>query len=382
LQRPTRSHSEGAHRRHVAAWAIALVAAATAVSLIARFVERDQGPFEPFSTDSYYRTPVTGWPVDPRSAGWIGSIRRWIRDPAHRNDDWVLLTAAPGGLARSGRPVYWVTGHGAEFRIDCRGTLCPPQLASFLRHHETLRLPTDRSGHGPRPGAGVDRSLALFDLRDRVVIGLHGVWYRGHVLDADGGDIYAVRSGGIAASWAAVTSDSDRSNGGHRGFPSAFGQVRYDEVAWATSRSPVRPIPHALELFVPPVTGLLHCFPLTQGEARTSAPVAPPEGLRIRIRPDVDLSALHGAALVLAKTLQTYGAILADTSGNDAVDLSLEGLSQENVRSPGAPAAWPSRGPLALSRDALRPIPFDPQHWEVLRAGWLPGSDRAVPCST
>jgi hypothetical protein len=278
--------------------------------------------------------------------------------------------------------VYWVAPGDPTFPIACHGRLCSDQLTSFLGEHGgALPLPTDARGGGPLPGSGVDRSLTLFDRPDGVAIGLHGVRYRGRALHADGGDIYRLSSGGIASPWTPATSDADSANGGHRGFPSALGQVRFDEIAWAAGRSPVAAIPHALELFVPPVTGTSFCFPLTGDEAQSTAAGAPPEGIRVRIRPQVDLSDLHGAALVLAKTLQTYGAMVADTSGNNGVDLSLEGLSRENVRPPGAPRAWPSRGPLALSRDALRSIPFDPAHWEVVRAGWLPGADRAIGCS-
>ena len=45
-------------------------------------------------------------------------------------------------------------------------------------------------------------------------------------------------------------------------------------------------------------------------------------GLRVRLKPGYDISALHGQARVIARALQVYGALVADNSGGSKVFIS------------------------------------------------------------
>src|SRR5262249_43346792 len=82
--------------------------------------------------------------------------------------------------------------------------------------------------------------------------------------------------------------------------------VRFDEI---TSGA----IKHVLKIAVP-ATKCLHVFPMVADECGTRAAHAPPEGTRIRIKPRVDLARFHlsSAALIVARALKHYGAVIAD----------------------------------------------------------------------
>ena len=91
-------------------------------------------------------------------------------------------------------------------------------------------------------------------------------------------------------------------------------------------------------------------------------PAVPPEGLRLQIKPQVNLAALHlnPQALVIATAIQRYGVYLGDSSGATALKL-------ENPRLEGRGQKW------TLSPRALCSMPFTPRYWDVIRPGYAPG---------
>jgi hypothetical protein len=91
------------------------------------------------------------------------------------------------------------------------------------------------------------------------------------------------------------------------GLPIYPGLVRYTEVASGV-------IPHALRISV---TQTQHGFvePATHYASLDTNPDLPPMGLRLRLKANVDISALTGAAHVIAIALQRYGVFIADNRG-------------------------------------------------------------------
>ena len=71
-------------------------------------------------------------------------------------------------------------------------------------------------------------------------------------------------------------------------------------------------------------------FPMVGSDGSSSNPSAPPQGLRFRIKPSVDLDSLGlpRQALVIARALQQYGFYIGDSGGVTALkleDTRLEG---------------------------------------------------------
>ena len=89
-------------------------------------------------------------------------------------------------------------------------------------------------------------------------------------------------------------------------------------------------------------------------------PSAPPEGARLRIKPKIDLKKLDlsPAALVIARTLQRYGAVIGDQSGGNV------NLKVENTVAEGLGQRWQG----VLSANSLSAIPLGA--YEVVELGY------------
>ena len=151
----------------------------------------------------------------------------------------------------------------------------------------------------------------------------------------------------------AAGSDDPR-NVGHRGLPPPAYAVLFDEIRRGS-------IDHVLKIAVN-TTACSSVFPMVGDECGTAAAFAPPEGTRIRIKPSVDLRrlGLSSAALVIATSLQRYGAVIGDQSGGPAA------LKVENTVAEGRGWLWGG----ILGSDSLRAIPLSA--YEVILRGWRP----------
>jgi hypothetical protein len=83
-------------------------------------------------------------------------------------------------------------------------------------------------------------------------------------------------------------------------------------------------INHAVDLEVPMALASAFSWPANRTDGSSLDPTAPAEGERFRLPASLDLSTLHLSAgeLMIAKAMQTYGAIVTDTSG--AVSMQAE----------------------------------------------------------
>jgi hypothetical protein len=204
---------------------------------------------------------------------------------------------------------------------------------------------------GAAPDDTTDASMVVYDVGMGKV---YAFWQTSYDASAKqwsscGGTVFYLSSNGIVGS---LDQTDQPANYGHRGVPPAAFVVRYDEVSSGV-------IDHVLKIAVN-TTKCSHAFPMSGDECGTSSANAPPEGARIRIKQSVDLNALglSSSALVVARALQTYGAVIGDQSGGP-VELKLENVVAQN-------RGWLWSG--VLSSTSLSGIPLD--DFEVIQLGW------------
>ena len=122
-------------------------------------------------------------------------------------------------------------------------------------------------------------------------------------------------------------------------------------------------IRHVLKIASGPELANRAVFPMvgSDGGYEGDDPAVPPQGLRLRIKPSVDLDSLglSDDVLVVARALQEYGAYLGDSSGRTSLKL-------ESTRAEGRGQLWNVRA------DALCGLPFTEQYWDVLPEGYAP----------
>jgi hypothetical protein len=153
-------------------------------------------------------------------------------------------------------------------------------------------------------------------------------------------------------------SDDPRNVGTHRGNNGATSYVRYDMVQAGDVRN-------VLKVASGPELSNRFVFPMTSSDGDATDPTldAPPEGLRMRIKPSIDLKSLglHPQALVIAEALQRYGLYLGDSGGTTALKL-------EDTKAEGRGRLW------TVTADDLCSLPFTPQYWDVLPEGYDPSA--------
>jgi hypothetical protein len=193
--------------------------------------------------------------------------------------------------------------------------------------------------------------MTVYDLvRGRVYGLFRAVFHRDtHTWSSCGGSVYYIFSDGLSGE---LVASNEPRNQGHRGVPPSLFAVRYDEVR-------ARTLSHVLKISVN-MTRCSHVFPLVAHECETGARYAPSEGTRIRIKPSVDLTnlGLSGPALIVARALKHYGALIADQSGGP-ISLKLENTVAEG-------RGWRWRG--VLNANSLARIPL--RFFQVLRFGY------------
>ena len=99
----------------------------------------------------------------------------------------------------------------------------------------------------------------------------------------------------------------------------------------------------------------------SDGDYEGADPGVPPQGLRLRIKPSIDLEALglHPQALVISRALQTYGFYIGDSGGTTAIKL-------QNTFAEGRGQHW------SVPAEALCGLPFTPDYWDVIAEGYDP----------
>ena len=289
-----------------------------------------------FSPSSYWNTPL------PRSATVAKDSKKMIRWLIKNNSSNYIQLGGTTSTGAWGMPIYWGGRGDPRYNIhnNCSFS-APPEF-------DSVRIPL-----GAEPDSTSDSELTVYNKRRGRVFGL---WKAQYDTEADswsacGGTVYYLRSNGLHGS---LRASDERRNRGHRGFPPPTFAVRYDEIK-------AREIRHVLKIAVDE-TKCSHVFPAVGDECGTRAEYAPPEGTRIRIKPSVDLQDLRlsRAAVVIAKALQRYGAVIGDQSGGAVA------MKVENTIAEGRGYKWDG----VLRRDSLRAIPL--RYFQVISPRYRP----------
>jgi hypothetical protein len=195
---------------------------------------------------------------------------------------------------------------------------------------------------------GDDAALTVIDRSTNQVVGLFGAHVSGGTWSVTGLSRYRYRSNGIAGG----LPGGRKANFGHRGIPASVAAVTRDEIRKGRIR-------HRLEIYWHETAsrtpgGASAYFPMTGSESGKTGVV--PEGAVIRIKPSIDLGKLHlsRAALVIARALQRYGAVVGDNAGRGNC-LKLQGN-----------AHWSG----ILNKDSLRRIPW--KDFVFVKGGYRP----------
>jgi len=287
-----------------------------------------------FSKSSYWNTRLPkNAPVDPASRAIIRFLRR------HSARHFISLSGT-GPTGEWGMPIY-IAGRGDPV-YDIANSCSQGRPPEF----DHVRIPA-----GAKADPTSDAAMTVYNRGRGLVFAL---WHAAFDPDAltwssCGGTVYYLGSNGLDGK---LRRSNEPRNTGHRGIPPPTWAVRLDEIRSGS-------IDHVLKISVP-VTKCRHVFPMVADECGTRAPHAPPEGTRIRIKPSVDLARFHlsSAALVLARALKRYGAVIGDQTAGK-INLKVENTVAEGE-------GWRWRG--ILGSRSLASIPL--RAFQVIRLGY------------
>lgn len=300
-------------------------------------------PYRAFEARSWWNSPLpANAPSDPQAAQVLSYLRT-----APDNAGGCLHLA---GAERSpwGQPVYWARPGDTRYDVTGVSGGGPPELSD-------LRIPA-----GARPADNSDGSMSIFDLGAGYVTLLTDARYdaSSDQWSASGATVTYLDSNGLDVRTG--LSDNPHNTGTHRGNNGAVSVVRLDEVRAGA-------VDHVLKVSSGPELSGRWVFPMTgsDGDGPPNDPDLPPEGLRLRIKPSVDLSqlGLKPEALVIAQALQDYGMYLGDSGGATALKL-------EDTMVEGRGQLWD------VTTKSLCDLPFTPAYWDVLPEGYDPSASR------
>ena len=252
-----------------------------------------------FTPDSFWNVPAgADATVHPNSDGIIDFL---MAD----NDLNGCITLAGTAGNSWGMPVFVADSSDTRYNVRSRKWSIPPEFSQ-------LRIP-----EGAVAADTSDGEMVVYDLTAGVVAQLSKAEYTASTdsWTVSGGSVAYLASNGLDG--ALPESDEPRNDGTFRGYPASVAMVHYDDIAAGALDNVVKiGVNNARSDFV---------FPMIGSDGDSTHPDAPPEGTRIRIRPDVDLQALglSGQALTIARGLQQYGMIVGDNTGG-AIVLKLE----------------------------------------------------------
>ncbi len=240
-----------------------------------------------FPSDNVWNTPVTGLPVDSRSASWL----------AHMDSGSTYLHPdyGPGGGS---------SPYGIPWKITSRNA--PLVKIRFLYASQSDRVGYPFSASTPIEGgasASGDRHALMVDPETCVLYELYDAIYRPNNRSTAGsGAVWHLRSNRLRpAGWTSADA---------AGLPILPGLVNYDEVMSGH-------IDHAIR-FTAQTTSSSYIWPARHEAGSTSSLSYPPMGARFRLRAGFTLPRSRCArpCQVVIRAMKTYGLILADNGSN------------------------------------------------------------------
>jgi hypothetical protein len=301
----------------------------------------ETGPraFRAFRWNSWWNTPVSqDAPTHPHAT----EILDYLRTAEESGPG--CLTLAGAGSNRWGHPIYWAKRSDPEYDVTGVNGDRPDEL-------DSLRIPL-----GAEPADNSDGHMSIYDRARGYVVALTDGEYDedSDTWTASGATVTYLRSNGLHVGTG--RSDEPRNRGSHRGNNGAT-----MAVPWAAVQA--GEIRHVLKVASGPEVSNRFVFPMvgSDGEYDGTAAEVPPQGLRFRIKPDLDLRELirDDEALVIAEALQRYGFYIGDSGGTTALKL-------EDTVAQGRGQLW------GLEGDALCALPFTDEYWDVLVPGYDP----------
>lgn len=294
--------------------------------------------FRAFRWSSWWNTPV---PEDAPSHPHATEILDYLLTAEESGAG--CLTLAGAGSNQWGHPIYWAKRSDPEYDVTGISGERPEEL-------DTLRIPV-----GAEPADNSDGSMTIYDRARGYVVALTDGKYdeESDSWTASGATVTYLDSNGLHADTG--RSDDPRNRGSHRGNNGATMAVPWAAVQAGEVRHVVKVAsgPEVSSRFVFPMVG-------SDGDYDGSSPEVPAQGVRLRIKPDVDLSELvDGEALVIAEGLQRYGFYIGDSGGTTALKL-------EDTVAQGRGRLWD------VSAEALCGLPFTSEYWDVLPEGYDP----------
>ena len=302
--------------------------------------------FRAFSPDSWWNTPL---PDDAALHPHGPEILDYLRTAPGSGPG--CLTLAGAGDSPWGQPIYWASDSDQTYDLGGKAGIELPELSR-------LRIP-----RGARPASNSDGSMTIYDVEQGFVVALTDASYDpdSDSWSADGATVTYLESNGLRVETG--RSDDPRNRGTHRGNNGATMAASWDEVQAGAIR-------HVLKIAVGPELSQDYVFPMvgSDGDYKGDDPAVPPEGLRLRIKPSVDLDALglHPEARVIAEALQRYGVYIGDSGGTTALKL-------EDTATEGRGQLW------SVSAEALCDLPFSSTYWEVMAVEDASGPASSTP---
>lgn len=303
-----------------------------------------QSPIRAFTAGSWWNSPL---PADPPENPHEAAILNFLSTAPQSGAG--CLTLAGAGDNRWGHPIYWARPSDPAYSVSgISSDSRPPEL-------DSLRMPVSA-----QPAGNSDGTMSVFDRAKGYVVALTDAEFDddSEEWSASGATVTYLKSNGLLA--ATGRSDEPRNVGTHRGNNGATMAVRWDMVKAGA-------VTHVLKIASGPEVADRSVFPMvgSDGDYEGSDPGVPPQGLRLRVKPSIDLSRLnlHPQALVIARALQRYGVYIGDSGGKTALKL-------ENTKAEGRGQLWD------VTANDLCGLPFTPQYWDVLAEGYDPSARR------
>ncbi|MNX39684.1 hypothetical protein D3C86_700490 [compost metagenome] len=237
-----------------------------------------------FPSDNAWNQPVDKLPVDPNSDAIINSIGR----NKHVHPDF--------GANWNGGPF------GIPYVVVSGSTLRVPVTFTYASESDPgpYPIPSGAPIEGGADATG-DRHVVVIDRDAWKLYELFSAYPNGNGYKAGSGAIFDLASNVLRpAGWTSADA---------AGLPIFPGLVRYDEVVEQKA------IRHALR-FTVSRTRKAYVSPARHWASSLTDASLPPMGMRVRLKPSVDISKYPPNARVILQALKTYGMIVAD-NGSD-----------------------------------------------------------------
>jgi hypothetical protein len=237
-----------------------------------------------FPADNPWNKDISADPVDPNSANLIASMGL---DTGLHPDFGTVWNGAANGIP-------YVAVPGTQPKVP----------VSFQYSGESdpgpYPIPPDAPIEGGPNGTG-DRHILVVDKDNWKLYELFSAYPEGNGWRAGSGAIFDLNSNALRPSgWTSADA---------AGLPILPGLVRYDEVIEQ------KVVSHALR-FTASRTRRAYVSPARHYASSNTDSNLPPMGMRVRLKPGVDLTSYPASARVILTALKKYGMFLADNGSN------------------------------------------------------------------